>query len=172
MSDQTESVGPAEADEDGQAARAEQAAERARLPVAKRRRFSIPILIAAAIMFLTMASYVANGILLFLDLDVFGRGFGTASVAAGALTPEGERLVLGSVYLFFAAIALVVLVGFLLLRGWAWSAAMTWTAITLAVGLVAYFIGESHYLSMLAGVILMLVLNQAAVHRAFRIEER
>jgi uncharacterized membrane protein len=172
VSDLDESVEPAAADEDGQTARAEQAAERARLPAPKRRRFSIPILVAAAIMFLTMASYAVNGILLFLDLDVFGRGFGTASVAAGALTPRGERLVLGSVYLFFAAIALAVLVGFLLLRKWAWSAAMTWTALTLAVGLVAYFIQEPHYLSMLAGVVLLLVLNQAAVHQAFRMDER
>jgi membrane-anchored protein YejM (alkaline phosphatase superfamily) len=151
---------------------AEQAADRALLPVSPRRRFSIPIIIAAVIMFLTMASYVANGILLLLDLDVFGRGFGTASVAAGALTPEGTQLVLASVYLFFGAIALVILVGFLFKRRWAWSVTMTWTAITLAVGLVAYFTGEPHYLSMLAGVVLLLVLNQAAVHREFGIDRR
>jgi hypothetical protein len=169
MGEQTDSFEPAEVNGDEQAA---QAAERARLPVTRRRRFSIPIIIAAAIMFLTMASYVANGVLVLLDLDVFGRGLGTASVAAGALTPEGERLVLASVYLFFGAIALAILVGFLLLRKWAWSAAMTWTALTLGVGLVAYFAGEPHYLSMLAGVVLLLVLNQAAVHRAFQMEER
>ena len=172
MGEQTDSFEPAEVNRDEQAAQAAQAAEGARLPVTRRRRFSIPIIIAAAIMFLTMASYIANGVLLFLDLDVFGRGLGVSSVAAGALTPEGVALALGSVYLFFGAIALAVLVGFLLLRKWAWSAAMTWTATTLAVGLVAYFAGEPHYLSMLAGVVLLLVLNQAAVHRAFRMQER
>jgi hypothetical protein len=170
MSDQT---GPGEpAREAEQRTGVEEATEQAHLPVVRRRRLSIPVIIAAAIMFLTMASYVANGLLLLLDLDVFGQGLGPESVAAGALTPEGERLVLAGAYLFFGAVALVVLVGFLLKRGWAWSAAMTWTAIILAVGLVAYFVGEPHYLSMFAGVVLLLVLNQAAVHREFRIGER
>ncbi len=79
---------------------------------------------------------------------------------------------LSSAYLFFGVFALAVLVGFLFKRKWAWSAAMTWTALSLALGLLSYFVGEHHYLSMLAGVVLLLVLNQASLHREFRLDER
>ena len=141
-------------------------------PRAKRRRFSIPMIVAAVIMFLAMASYFVNGVLLLLDLGAFGNGLAGTMVAGGSLTSDGRRLVLAGVYLFFGALALAVLVGFLLRRKGAWSAAMTWTALSLAVNLVGYFLGQPRYLSMLAGVILLLVLNQASIHREFRLEER
>ena len=141
-------------------------------PPPARRRFPIPMIIAAVFMFLAMASYFVNGVLLLFDLGVFTRGLGSVSVAAGALTPAGEKLALACAYLFFGALALATLVGFLLRRKWAWSAAMTWTALSLAVGLVSYFIAQPRYLSMLAGVILLLVLNQASLHREFRLEGR
>ncbi len=158
--------------EEKQVADAPQANEEAARPAKRRRRMSAPLVVAALIMFLAMASYFANGVSLLLELDVFTRGLGNASVAAGALTPEGQRLVLGGVYLFFGALALIFLIGFLLRRRWAWVATMTWTALSLIVGLVAYFSGQPKYLSMLAGVVLLLVLNQTSVHQEFQVEAR
>ncbi len=102
--------------EEKQVADAPQANEAAARPAKRRRRMSAPLVVAALIMFLAMASYFANGVSLLLELDVFTRGLGNASVAAGALTPEGQRLVLGGVYLFFGALALIFLIGFLLRR--------------------------------------------------------
>ena len=94
-------------------------------------------------------------------------------VARGSLTSDGRRLVLAGVYLFFGAVALAVLVGFLLRRRWAWSAAMTWTALSLAIDLVGYFHRTTSVSCLCsAGVILLLVLNQASIHREFRLEER
>lgn len=141
-------------------------------PRAERRRFSIPMIVAAVIMFVAMVGYFLNGVFLLLDLGLFTRGLGAASTVAGSLTPEGEQLVLAGVYLFFGAVALAVLLGFMLRRRRAWTAAMTWTALSLAVNLVGYFIGQPRYLSMLGGVVLLLVLNQASVHREFQLEER
>jgi hypothetical protein len=141
-------------------------------PRAERRRFSIPMIVAAVIMFLAMAGYFVNGVFLLLDLTVFGNGIAGIAARSGALTEDWQRLVLAGVYLFFGTLALVVLAGFLLRRQRAWSAAMTWTAISLAVNLVVYFVGQPRFLSMLAGVVLLLVLNQASVHREFRLEER
>jgi len=135
------------------------------------RRFSLPMLVACVLMFLAMASYFVNGVLLLLDLGVFRGKLSDAIVSVGALTSDGKRLVLAGVYLFFGALALAFLIGFLLRRPWAWSAAMTWTAITLAVNLVSYFEGTPRYLTMLGCVILVLVLNQASVHKEFRLEE-
>jgi hypothetical protein len=145
--------------------------EQAQPPVAERRRFSMPMIVAAVIMFLVMCSYTARGVSLLLHQDVFG-GQGVVAVVAGALTPEGREVILGGVHLFFAAVALAVLIGFLLKRTWAWSAAMTWTAISLLIGLVSYFTGDPGYLNMLGAVVLLLVLNQASVHQEFRIEGR
>jgi hypothetical protein len=142
------------------------------VPRAKRRRFSIPMIVAAAIMFLAMVSYFVNGALLLLHLGVFGHGLAGVRLVTGSLTPDGRRLVLAGVYLFFGVLALAGLLGFLLRRKWAWSAAMTWTALSLAINLVGYFVGQPRYLSMLAGVALLLVLNQSSVHREFQLEER
>lgn len=141
-------------------------------PRAERRRFPIPMIVVAVIMFLAMAGYFLNGVFLLLDLGLFTRGLGAASAVAGSLTPEGERLVLAGVYLFFGAVALAVLVGFMLRRRRAWSAAMSWTALSLAVNLISYFIGQPRYLSMLGGVVLLLLLNQASIHREFQLEGR
>ncbi len=141
------------------------------VPAAERRRLSAPMIVAAAIMFLAMASYFANGVLLLLDLGVLTKGVAGVTVADGGLTTEGQRLVFAGVYLFFGVLALAVIVGFLLQRKRAWSAAMTWTALALFVDLVAYFSGEHRYLSMLAEVVVLLLLNQASIHRRFRLEE-
>jgi len=141
-------------------------------PRTERRRFSIPMIVAAVIMFLAMASYFVNGVLLLLDLGVFTRGLAGVTAATGSLSADGQRLVLAGVYLFCGVLALVGLVGFLLRRRWAWSAAMTWTALSLVINLVGYFVGQPRYLSMLAGVVLLLVLNQKSLHREFRLEER
>jgi hypothetical protein len=153
-------TGADEPSQDGRPARAE------------RRRFSVPMIVASVIMFLAMASYFVNGVFLLLDLGVFRHGLVGSTVAGGSLTPDGRRLVLAGVYLFFGVLALATLAGFLLKRKRAWSAAMTWTALSLTVGLVSYFIGQPRYLSMLAGVVLLLVLNQASIHREFQLEER
>ncbi len=138
----------------------------------RRRRLSVPMIIAAAIMFLTIASYFANGLQLLLNLGIFKNRVGGVAVLAGALTPEGERLVLAIFYLFLGALALLFLTGFLLKFKWGWSAAMTWTALGLAMNLVGYFRGEPRYLSMLGCVVLLLVLNQASLHREFHVGER
>jgi hypothetical protein len=130
------------------------------------------MIIAGAIMFLVMASYFVNGIFLLLDLGVFTKGLTGTQLTTTELTVEGELLVLAGFYLFFGVLALAVLVGFLTKRKWAWSAAMTWTSLSLAANLVAYFHGNPRYLTMLGLVTLFLVLNQASVHKEFRLEER
>jgi hypothetical protein len=137
------------------------------------RRFSMPMIVAAVIMFLAMASYFFYG-LLFLFVGLGAITDQSAGVVANSalVTVETLNLVLAGLYLFFGVLAAVVLVGFLLRRKRAWSAAMTWTALSLALNLVSYFKGEPRYLSMLACVVLLLVLNQATLHRAFQIEGR
>jgi uncharacterized membrane protein len=136
----------------------------------KRPRTPVAVLIAAAILILVTLSYFARGILLLFSLDVLERTPSLVSQVAGALTPEGRLFVLACFYLAFGVLALVILVGFFRRKRWAWTAAMTWTAASLALNLVSYFEGEPDFLTMLAAVVMMLVLNQTAVHRAFDVQ--
>lgn len=151
----------------------EHTARRDKRPVGRSRHgASVPMLIAAFILALTMGSYFARGFLLLLNLGVLEGKIPPITLGEGFLTPLGERLVLAGFYLFFGVVALVILVGFFWRRRWAWTAAMTWTAASLALNLVAYFRGRPNYLTMVEAVVMMLVLNQAAVHRVFTTGKR
>lgn len=125
------------------------------------------MLVAAFILALTMGSYFARGFLLLLNLGVLEGKIPPITLGEGFLSPVGERLVLAGFYLFFGVVALAILVGFFLRKRWAWTTAMTWTAASLALNLVAYFQDRPNYLTMAEAVVMMLVLNQAAVHHAF-----
>jgi hypothetical protein len=152
---------------DGEVLRENTAGKDGRPPRRGRGRASVPMLIAAFILALTMGSYLTRGFLLLLNLGVLEGKIPPITLGEGLLTPLGERLVLAGFYLFFGLVALLILVGFFLRRRWAWTAAMTWTAASLALNLVAYFRGKPNYLTMVEAVVMMLVLNQAAVHRVF-----
>ncbi len=90
------------------------------------------MLIAVFILALTTGSYFARGFLLLLNLGVLEGKIPPITLGEGLLTPLGERLVLAGFYLFFGVLASVILVGFFLRLRWAWTAAMTWTAASLA----------------------------------------
>lgn len=145
-----------------------QAAEAAR-GGRRQRGASVPMWIAAFILILTMGTYFARGILLLFDLGVLEGRIPPLTLADGVLSPVGERLVLAGFYLFFGVLALSILIGFLRRRRWAWTAAMTWTVASLALNLVNYFDGTANYITMFEGVVMMLALNQAGVHRVFGI---
>ncbi|NLV72233.1 MAG: hypothetical protein GXY46_06445, partial [Actinobacteria bacterium] len=96
-----------------------------------------------------------------------GSGIVARFIASGTLTAAGREVVVSSFMLVFGVAALGILVGFLLRRRWAWTAGMTWAAVSLALGLLNYFRGEPQYLSMVTGIALMLALNAAVVKQAF-----
>ncbi len=73
--------------------------------------------------------------------------------------------------LALAALNIAVAVGMLLLRPWAWLAAVSLQGVILAWGLVTYFRGDPHYLAMAVAVSLVLYLNLREVRRPFGVEE-
>ena len=123
--------------------------------------------IATLILVIQVVSYFFTAITSFFSLGVVGSGIAARFTARGTLTAAGREVVVSSFMLVFGVAALGILVGFLLRKRWAWPAAMTWAAVSLALGLLNYFRGEPQYLSMLIGVALMLALNAAVVKRAF-----
>ena len=72
-------------------------------------------------------------------------------------------------YLIASLIGVVVLIGFLRLRPWAWVILMAWTGTSLALGLMEYFYSHPNYLVMASNVVIALALNQVEVQRIFQI---
>jgi hypothetical protein len=143
----------------------------AAVAVRKGRRPSVTTVIAAFIIFVAVFAHLYYGLSALFDLGVLGSAKVPPLWAGARLTEAGRQLFTAGFELALGAAALAILVGFLRTRRWAWVAAMTWVTVSLALGLVDYFSGEPHYLKMLAGVVLMLVLNQAALHRSFHVGE-
>ena len=149
-----------------------EAAGSARQDEIEKERPTAAIAVAAFIIFLALAVQLHSGITALFDLGVLGKGPIPPFFAGDALTEAGRRLFASGFELAYGVGSLVILIGFLRRRRWAWVAAMTWVTVSLAVGLVRYFGDEPRFLNMLAGVVLVLVLNLAAVHRAFGIGRR
>ena len=66
-------------------------------------------------------------------------------------------------------IGIVVLIGFLRVRRWAWVVLMAWTGGSLAIGLIQYFYSNPNYLVMASNAVIALALNQVDVQRIFHI---
>jgi hypothetical protein len=62
---------------------------------------------------------------------------------------------------------LVAAIGVWWQRPWGWSVAMTLQALSLADGLANYFLRRPDYVLLLAGVVVVVVLNQEEVREAF-----
>ncbi len=131
------------------------------------RRLPVATIIVTLILVLQVISHLFTAISPLFSLGILENGFVASFVASGTLTAAGREVVVSGFMLAFGLAALGILVGFLLRRRWAWTAGMTWAAVSLALGLINYFRGEPQYLSMLIGVTLMLALNSAVVKQTF-----
>ena len=82
-----------------------------------------------------------------------------------------ELSVLGIVLVLLGLLALIATFGLDRLRPWAWSVAMTAQGIGLAVGLSSHFLDGLSYnedVSLAMGILLVFMLNQNEVRRAFQ----
>ena len=84
-------------------------------------------------------------------------------------TPVGAVVLTSAGYLVLSMIGVVLLIGFLALRRWAWVVLMAWTAISLLIGLIEYFYSDPNYAVMASNAIIALALNQVEVQRIFQI---
>lgn len=135
-----------------------------------RRRRGLPVFVSITAFLLALhAGYnLLVGIGSLIDLGVFSGLPLPDFVIGETLTAEGSQFVVSVMALVFGAIALAILVGFLLRQSWAWTAAMTWGALSMALNLVNFFRGDPNYLSMIVNAVFILILNLATVQRAFR----
>jgi hypothetical protein len=104
-----------------------------------------------------------------IRMDVLGHGL-TGPLASGLrLTPLGLTVAASAAYLALSLVGIVVLVGFLRVRRWAWVLLMAWTGFSLAISLLNYFYTRPNYLVMASNTVIALALNQGEVRRIFKI---
>jgi hypothetical protein len=104
-----------------------------------------------------------------IRMHVLQDGLITPLTAGLRLTALGAAVVTSAGYLTLSLIGIIVLIGFLRVRRWAWVMLMAWTGVSLAVGLIEYFYSDPNYLVMASNAIIALALNQVEVQRSFHI---
>lgn len=104
-----------------------------------------------------------------IEMEILRHGLDGPLVQGMRLTPIGSAVLTSAVYLLASIVGIVVLIGFLRLRRWAWVILMAWTGASLAVGLIEYFYSDPNYLVMASNAVIALALNQVEVQRIFQI---
>jgi hypothetical protein len=104
-----------------------------------------------------------------IEMEVLERGLSGPLTQGMRLTPLGSAVLTSAVYMLASLIGIIVLIGFLRVRRWAWVVLMAWTGASLAVGLIDYFYRNPNYLVMASNAVIALALNQVEVQRIFRI---
>jgi hypothetical protein len=104
-----------------------------------------------------------------IEMHVLERGLVGPLYEGLRLTALGLAVLTSAVYLVASLVGIIVLIGFLRLRRWAWVILMTWTGASLAIGLIDYFYRNPNYLVMASNAVIALALNQVEVQRIFQI---
>lgn len=104
-----------------------------------------------------------------IEMNIFEDGLGRPLTDGLQLTPLGSALLTSALYLLASIIGIIVLIGFLRVRRWAWVVLMAWTGSSLAIGLIEYFYSHPNYVVMASNAVIALALNQVEVQRIFQI---
>lgn len=102
-------------------------------------------------------------------MGVLEHGLGGPLTAGMWITPLGIAIAISAGYLLQVMAGMVVLIGFLQLRRWAWVLMMAWTGASLLITLINYFYSRPNYLIMASDVIIAVALSQSDVQRIFRV---
>ena len=102
-----------------------------------------------------------------MQMDILRNGIHEPLTTGLRLTPLGSTLVVSASYLIQALVGIMVLIGFLRLKRWAWVIMMAWTGISLCITLINYFYSRPNYLVMASDVIIAVALSQSDVQRIF-----
>jgi hypothetical protein len=102
-------------------------------------------------------------------IHVIGSGYRAPLISGLSLTPLGRVVLTSGSYLILSLIGIVVLIGFLRLRRWAWVLLMAWTGVSLTIALMDYFYSRPNYLVMASNIIIAFALSQTDVQHIFHI---
>ena len=102
-------------------------------------------------------------------MDVFRDGLSGPFTVGTRLTVFGNAVLVSASYLLQVLIGVIVLIGFLRLRRWAWVVLMAWTGVSLCIALINYFFTHPNYVVMASDVIIAVALSQSDVQHIFHI---
>ena len=102
-------------------------------------------------------------------MHVLDEGFRRPLIVGFHITPFGNAVLVSASYLLQVLGGIVVLIGFLRVRRWAWVVLMAWTGLSLCIALIDYFYSRPNYVVMASDVIIALALSQSDVQRIFGI---
>lgn len=100
-------------------------------------------------------------------VEIFSEG---DAAQVDPLTQQGEFAAQGVIDLFLGVVQLVITFGFWGQQRWAWVAAMSWQALKLLFEIASVLNGGGTMLTILFASLLVLLLNQNEVRRAFQIQ--
>jgi hypothetical protein len=104
-----------------------------------------------------------------VPMHVLEEGFRRPLITGFHITPFGNAVLVSASYLLQVLGGIVVLIGFLRVRRWAWVVLMAWTGLSLCIALIDYFYSRPNYVVMASDVIIALALSQSDVQRIFGI---
>jgi hypothetical protein len=102
---------------------------------------------------------------------VFVNGITGPLIIGITPTHLGFILISSAGYLILSLLGIIVLIGFLRLRRWAWVTLMAWTGISLIISLVNYFYTQPNYAVMASNVIIAFALNITDVQKIFGLRD-
>jgi len=85
------------------------------------------------------------------------------------LSEQGQVLLVGTVVTVIGLVQFVIAIGFWRVQTWAWVAAMTWQALKILIEMATLFSNEGAWVTVLLAALLVFLLNQNHVRRAFHI---
>ncbi|MGE5073634.1 MAG: hypothetical protein ACM3MF_09420 [Anaerolineae bacterium] len=103
------------------------------------------------------------------EADMLKNGIQGPLFTGLRLTPIGTALIVSASYLLQVLAGIIVLIGFLNVRRWAWVLLMAWTGLSLTISLIDYFYSQPNYVVMASDVIIAVALSQSDVQRIFGI---
>src|SRR5512146_1404313 len=104
-----------------------------------------------------------------VPLHVLEQGLHRPLLEGLQITEFGSAVLVSASYLLQVLGGIVVLIGFLRVRRWAWVILMVWTGFSLCIALIDYFYSRPNYVVMASDVIIALALSQSDVQRIFGI---
>jgi len=103
--------------------------------------------------------------------QVFVNGINGPLVIGWTPTALGSALASSIGYAILSLLGIIVLIGFLRLRRWAWVTLMAWTGISLVISLVDYLYTAPNYAVMASNVIIAFALNIPDVQKIFGLRQ-
>lgn len=126
---------------------------------------TVLLVLTAASAFLVAAAALLGGSVSWATVPLLGE---INNVIALSLVPDP---VIGAAAFVVGTSALVVAVGFFLLRSWGWTGLMLLAAVSLTINLVAVVLGNPSETTMAVAIVAVLYANQRRIQLLFRGEQ-